>query len=55
VAYAAPRVSDAERQAYLDAWEARVLETASRPVDRKKPDLRSALAATGSGAWARQT
>lgn len=33
VAYAAPRVTDEERAAYLDAWEARVLELASTPVD----------------------
>jgi NAD(P)H dehydrogenase (quinone) len=54
VAYAAPRVSESERKAYLDAWEVRVLEAASRPVDRKKADLRSALTAIGFGAWGRQ-
>jgi NAD(P)H dehydrogenase (quinone) len=54
VAYAAPRVSEAERKAYLEAWEARVLETVSRPVDRGKADLRSALTATQPGAWERE-
>ena len=54
VAYAAPRISDAERKAHLDAWEVRILEAASRPVDRSKTDLRSALTAIGAGAWGRQ-
>jgi NAD(P)H dehydrogenase (quinone) len=54
VAYAAPRVSEAERKAYLDAWEVRVLEAASRPVHRKKATMRSALTAVGTGAWGRQ-
>jgi NAD(P)H dehydrogenase (quinone) len=54
VAYGAPRVDDAQRRAYLDAWEARVLEAAGRPVGHAKVDLRSALAATGAGAWSRK-
>lgn len=34
VAYAAPRVSDEERQAYLDEFARRVVEIAAKPVNR---------------------
>ena len=53
VAYAAPRVSDAERQAYLEAWEARVLKIMSKPVTRADEDLATSLAAIGPAAWQR--
>ncbi|MEZ0167761.1 NAD(P)H-dependent oxidoreductase [Microvirga sp. TS319] len=54
VAYAAPRVGDAERQAYLDNWEATVLKAMAMPANREKPDFSAALAAVGSGAWGTQ-
>ena len=54
VAYAAPRVGDAERRAYLDAWEARLLDAAAHPVAPEKTDLRAALDAVGAGAWQRK-
>lgn len=54
VAYAAPRVSDAERQAYLRAWEAVLLSAMTRPVERSNDDPAEALAAVGSAAWGRQ-
>ncbi|MET0428399.1 MAG: NAD(P)H-dependent oxidoreductase, partial [Microvirga sp.] len=49
VAYGAPRVDDALRQTYLEAWEARILEAAGRQPDHDKADRRSALAAIGTG------
>jgi NAD(P)H dehydrogenase (quinone) len=54
VAYGAPRVDDDQRRAYLDAWEVRILDAARRRTDRTKADLRSALAAVGTGAWGRK-
>ncbi|MBQ0820309.1 NAD(P)H-dependent oxidoreductase [Microvirga sp. HBU67558] len=51
VAYAAPRVSDGERQAYLDNWEATVLKAAAIPVSHEKVNF---SAAVGSGAWGTQ-
>ena len=54
VAYAAPRVSDAERQAYLRAWKAVLLSAMTRPVERFKRRSAEALAAVGSAAWGRQ-
>jgi NAD(P)H dehydrogenase (quinone) len=54
IAYAAPRVGDAERRAYLDAWEDRLLDAAARPVAAEKTDLRAALDAVGAGAWQRK-
>jgi NAD(P)H dehydrogenase (quinone) len=53
VAYAAPRVSDAERQAYLNSWEALVLETMSAPVGKIDCDPEASLAAVGPAAWTR--
>jgi NAD(P)H dehydrogenase (quinone) len=53
VAYAAPRVGEAERAAYLDAWEARLLEAVRIPVERQSVDVRESLATVGSGAWGR--
>jgi len=55
VAYAAPRIGDAERQAYLDAWEARIVEALSLPVDYDAEQVSAALATVGAGAWGRQT
>ncbi len=49
VAYAAPRVDDAQRAKYLDAFAARVTALAAMPVDRS--ELPSPTAAT-DGAWA---
>jgi NAD(P)H dehydrogenase (quinone) len=54
IAYAAPRVGDAERRAYLDAWEEKLLDAAARPVAADKTDLRAALDAVGAGAWQRK-
>jgi NAD(P)H dehydrogenase (quinone) len=54
VAYAAPRVGDTERRAYLDTWEARLLDAAARPIASDKTDLRAALDAVGAGAWQRK-
>jgi NAD(P)H dehydrogenase (quinone) len=53
VAYAAPRVSDAERQAYLDAWEGLILNAMSAPVHRVEEDLTASLASVGPAAWRR--
>jgi NAD(P)H dehydrogenase (quinone) len=53
VSYAAPRVGDAEREAYLDAWRARVLETAAKPVTTIPIDPNELIASTGPAAWAR--
>jgi len=53
VSYAAPRVGDAERQAYLAAWQARVLETAAKPVNSIPLDSNDLIASTGPAAWTR--
>jgi NAD(P)H dehydrogenase (quinone) len=53
VAYAAPRIGEVERAAYLDSWEERLLEAACAPVDRSTPDGREILEAVGSAAWRR--
>jgi NAD(P)H dehydrogenase (quinone) len=53
VAYAAPRVSDAEREEYLAAWRQRVLAAAAHDIPQTRIDPREALAAVGSSAWAR--
>jgi NAD(P)H dehydrogenase (quinone) len=54
VAYAAPRVPDEERQAYLAAWEARLLDAAALPIADGRTDPRAALDAVGAGAWGRK-
>jgi len=54
VAYAAPRVDDAERHAYLEAWEAILLEAVRIPVERGDQDMIESLAAVGPTAWGRQ-
>lgn len=53
VAYAAPRVSDGERAAYLTAWSARVLAAVERCKDTTAIDPLQALADVGAGAWAK--
>jgi NAD(P)H dehydrogenase (quinone) len=53
VSYAAPRVGDAERTAYLAAWCERVVETASKPVTSVSFDSEALIAGTGPAAWAR--
>jgi NAD(P)H dehydrogenase (quinone) len=54
VAYAAPRVSDAERQAYLDAWEITILKAIDTPARHISEDATTAIASVGSAAWSRQ-
>jgi NAD(P)H dehydrogenase (quinone) len=53
VSYAAPRVTDAERKAYLEAWCKRVLETAAKPVASVTIDSEALIASTGPAAWSR--
>jgi NAD(P)H dehydrogenase (quinone) len=53
VSYAAPRVGDAERSAYIKAWCGRVVETAGKPVASLSLDPESLIASTGPAAWAR--
>jgi NAD(P)H dehydrogenase (quinone) len=53
VAYAAPRVGAAERQAYLDAWERRILEAVAAPVERAAETSAEALAGVGRSGWTR--
>ncbi|MCV0396927.1 MAG: NAD(P)H-dependent oxidoreductase [Rhizobiaceae bacterium] len=52
LAYAAPRVGNEARAAYLDEFEKRVLKAASQPVERADPE--DLLAGVPEGAWARQ-
>lgn len=54
VAYAAPRSDDAQRQAYLETWEERILEAVSIPIERDDQDVIDTLAAVGPAAWGRQ-
>jgi NAD(P)H dehydrogenase (quinone) len=53
VSYAAPRVGDAERAAYLRAWCERVVETAGKPVTSVSLDSEALIASTGPAAWSR--
>jgi len=53
ISYAAPRVGDAERSAYIEAWCGRVVETAGKPVTSFSLDPESLIASTGPAAWAR--
>ena len=53
VSYAAPRVGDAQRTAYLRAWCARVVATASKPVTPVSLDSEALIANTGPAAWSR--
>lgn len=52
VAYAAPRVGDEGRAEYLDAFARRVVEAASRPVDRSLA-IEDPLKGMAEAAWAR--
>ena len=54
IAYAAPRVSAAERAAFLDAYERRVLDAAAVPVVRDADAAARALDDVGAAAWGRQ-
>jgi NAD(P)H dehydrogenase (quinone) len=53
VSYAAPRVGDAERKAYLEAWCERVVEAAGKPVTSVSLDSEALIASTGPAAWSR--
>jgi NAD(P)H dehydrogenase (quinone) len=53
VAYAAPRVDDAEREGYLAAWRQRVLAAASHEAPSARVDPLEALAGVGASAWTR--
>lgn len=53
VAYAAPRVSDEAREAYLAAFEERVMDLATKPVDRSLR-VDNPLELVPGNAWARQ-
>lgn len=52
LAYGTPRASDAERGAYLDALERRVLDAAAKPVDRSLA-VADPLSLVPDQAWAR--
>lgn len=54
VSYAAPRVSDETRAAYLEQAARRACEAAAKPVDRDA-GLADPLAAVGANAWARSS
>lgn len=54
VSYAAPRVAEAEREAYLAAWRDRVLATAAKPVNPVPVDRKALLQAMGAAAWQRK-
>jgi hypothetical protein len=48
-------VSDAERTAYLDAWQARIEAALATPVQRQgNADPAELLASVGAGAWSRK-
>ena len=53
VSYAAPRVADAEREAYLRAWCERVVEAAGKPVTSVSINSEALIASTGPAAWSR--
>jgi NAD(P)H dehydrogenase (quinone) len=53
VSYAAPRVGNAERTAYLTAWCERVVEAASKSVTSMSLDPEALFASTGPAAWSR--
>lgn len=52
MAYAAPRVDEAQRQAYLDDFAAKLLSVASKPMSWTRDD--AALAKVGEQAWAQK-
>ena len=51
VAYAAPRVTNEARAAYLSGWRARVLASASLPVSTTQLDPRALIASIDPAAW----
>jgi len=53
VAYATPRVGNAERKAYLKAWCERVVEAASKSVTSVSLDPEALIASAGPAAWSR--
>jgi len=53
VAYGAPRIDDAGRQAYLEAWAAHLLRACEGPVTRATDEGAAALDQVGAGAWKR--
>jgi NAD(P)H dehydrogenase (quinone) len=53
VSYAAPRVGDAQRTAYLETWSERVVESASKPVTPASLDSDALIASVGPAAWSR--
>jgi NAD(P)H dehydrogenase (quinone) len=53
VAYAAPRIGEAERKTYLATWRQRVLAAAARDLPPITIDPHEALATVGSAAWTR--
>ena len=53
VSYAAPRVGDTQRTAYLRAWCEYVVKTASKPVTPVSLDSEALIASAGPAAWSR--
>jgi NAD(P)H dehydrogenase (quinone) len=53
VAYGVPRVDEAEREAYLAAWQQRVRAAAARDLPPASIDPLEALEAVGPSAWTR--
>jgi NAD(P)H dehydrogenase (quinone) len=54
VSYAAPRVADAEREAYLRAWADTVTAAVGTPVRRTELDAQASLSGVGAAAWGRK-
>lgn len=54
VSYAAPRVGEAEREAYLAAWRDRVLSVVAKPVYPIRIDRKALLQDMGAAAWQRK-
>lgn len=55
VAYAAPRIDEVQRLAYLDTWERRVLDAKAAPIDRRVDAAAKATAEVGPAGWARNS
>ena len=53
ISYAAPRVGEAERAAYVKAWCARVVEAASKSVTSDSLDSMALVSSAGPAAWSR--
>jgi NAD(P)H dehydrogenase (quinone) len=54
VSYAAPRVTDEERQGYLAAWRRLVADTARKPISPTPINPVELLADVGAGAWSKK-